>query len=1111
MKLTMYLFLFSLFQLYANTYSQNAKVTLELNDVTIEEVLTEIEEQTEFKVLYNHNDYDYTKLVTVEVENALVTRVLDEIFTNTNIKYKTINKQIVLLKNSKKGTTALKVNRAQIKLIKGVVTDSAGEPLPGASVIEKGTTYGTVTDFDGNFTMKRNNKNMILVISYVGYKTQEIPVLADQTSITIQLEEDTASLDEIVIVGYGSQVKSQVTGAISTVDSKKMNEKPVASVDRAIQGMVPGVNVSTNNSTPGGGASVRIRGAGSLNNSEPLYVIDGIPFNAGESTNSSPLSFINPNDIENISILKDAASGAIYGARAANGVILITTKKGKKGVSTLNINSSYGIQRIANKLDLMSASEWANWRNQRSILNGGSAIFSDPASLGAGTDWIDATTTVAPMQNHQISYSSGSEKGSVFTSLGYFNQEGVVKGTGFERYTFRVNAEYQILDRLKIGTNTDFRRSEQTSFGGGSRTVITSGPTYYAHVFYPTLSPRDENGNYTGTPNDAAYQTWVNPLFTLENQSPPPVDTSIRSRVYFDLDITSNLSFKTSLAYTYFHSKSDVFNPYYSLGQAVNADPSVQKTQNYNGTFLIENVLSYKLKKDEHKLDVDLGQSSQKTEGEVLGVLATYANNTEPQTQINGAATTYEYTNRFIENSLASYFGRVNYSFNNRYIFTLTGRYDGSSKFGNNKKWGFFPSVSAAWRISQEEFFPQNSVVNSLKLRGGWGQVGFDEIPSGIIDSQYTLQNWEYPLTNTDEVRQVGAGPLSIVNPDAQWETVTQYGAGLEASLFDNSLEVSVEYYNKKRTDMFLQVPVSGISGLTGKTRGASQFENIGELVDKGIEISVNYNKSFGDLDLSVGANISTVNNEITYAGPLGRVDGFSYNSDFVVRSQEGNSIFSFLGYQADGLFQSQEEVDNHATGQANVAPGDIRFKDINGDGVINDNDRTIIGKSVPDFYYGINLDLKYKNFDFSLQGNGTQGNDVLNLTKHNLIDATNWGNKIQYTPWTTENPNTPYPRINEQDGNNRKVSSFYVEDGSFFRINNIRLGYTVPKEMLKTIGLTNAYVYTNVSNPFTFTDYSGVDPEVGNTYNGNNRSQGVDQFVYPIARTFTMGVNLSF
>jgi len=1114
------LFFFLLFcQVNAASYSQNKKISIHLDNEPVENVLDAIESQSTFNFFYKIGEIDVSKKISINAYKTPIKEILTLISKQSNISYQVVKNQIVLKRNESfvKSTTNLTPTKnieKQEFTIKGSVLDMNDVPLPGASILEKGTTNGTVSDFNGEFTITAKSTNPILVISFLGYNSKEIAVKKD-TELTIKLEENAASLDQVVIVGYGSQIKSQITGAIASVDSEMLNEKPVASVDRAMQGLVSGVNVSTNNSTPGGGASIRVRGAGSLNNSEPLYVIDGVPFNAGESTNSSPLSFINPNDIENISILKDAASGAIYGARAANGVVLITTKKGKRGVGTFSVNSSYGIQKIANTLELMTASEWAEWTNQRALSDGNEIIFQNPQSLGVGTDWVDATTQVAPIHNHQISYSMGSEKGSIFTSLGYFNQNGVLKGTNFERFTFRVNAEHNIFDRLKVGTNTDFRRSEQTTFGGGSRNEIITGSTYFSHVFYPNLAPRDTNGNYTPTPSEDPYQPWVNPLFLLENQSPPPIDNSFRSRLYFNFDITSNLSFNTSGAYTYFNSKRDVINPYYSLGQAVNQDPTIGKSQSYTGTLLLENVLSYKLRTDNHNVDVDLGQSSQKTKGESLGVTATYTNNTEPQTQINGAATSYEYENGFIENALASYFGRINYAYKNRYIFTLTGRYDGSSKFGRNNKWGFFPSASAAWRISEEDFFSKESFINSLKLRAGWGQVGFDEIPGGIIDSQYTLNGWEYPLGNINAERNSGAGPISIVNPDAQWETVTQFGIGLEATFFDRALDVTFEYYNKKRTDMFLEVPVSGVSGLTGSFSGAKQFENIGELVDKGFEISVSYNKDFGDLNFNIGGNLSTIDNEITYAGPLGRIDGFTYNNENIVRSQVGESIFSFFGFEADGIFQNAEEVANHATGQTRVEPGDIRFKDISGpdgvpDGVIDDNDRTIIGKSVPDFFYGFNVGGTYKNFDISVQANGTSGNDVLNLTKHNLIDATNRGNKLSYTPWTAANP-TEYPRINGQDGNNRKISSYYVEDGSFLRINNIRLGYNLPLENINALGLSKLYIYTNLANPFTFTDYSGIDPEVGNTYNGANRSQGIDQFVYPIARTFTLGVNLSF
>lgn len=988
--------------------------------------------------------------------------------------------------------------------IQGKITDENGEPLPGASIVVKSTSIGTTSDFDGMYKLTIGENSEILVFSYVGYDAAE-EVINGRTTINVSLKPNVQSLDEVVVVGYSAEKRSQITGAVASISPESLTKNTAASLDNALQGKVAGVSVTSNSAAPGGGVSVRIRGVGGVGNSEPLYVIDGMPITVGANENSSPLSSINPQDIKSITILKDAASAAIYGSRAANGVVLITTKTGKRNQkAVVKISTKYGVQSITKKYDMMDGETFANYRNLLEVNSGRPQIFSNPSSFGKGTDWVDAITRTASVSDLHASFSGGTDTGNYFLSLGQYKQEGIVKSSSFERVSLRLNTDKKINNKFKIGSNISISRTKQDVLGG-SREGLNS-PMAQSTIFYPTIPVYDAEGNFSPTPANGFYKPKANPLFLLSQPSSPPVNNNFRANVYAEYKVLPNLELRTSAYYTFNNSTREAFGSIYDLGTAVSTEQSIIKSQNsgYNG--LLENTLNYRLNSDNHSFSFLLGQSTQFIKNESLLVSGDYVE--EGNFTINEQANALRIVNIINEESYLSFFGKMNYSFKGKYLMTAIVRRDGSSKFGANKRWGTFPSVSVGWLISEEDFIPKNTALNSLKLRAGWGQVGNDNI-ANYLSTVVVASGFNYPFGNTNNVISSGFALSGIPNPDIQWETVTQYSIGVDADFFDNRLNLVAEYYNKTQNNMLVPVPQSGVTGLSNGLNAGEIVLNTGDLTNSGLEFSANYAGEMGKLSYTVGGNITTLSNKIkSIPAPINR---YELKGSFLTRTAEGRSLGEFYGFVADGIFQNQGEVDAHATQNSATAPGDIRFKDINNDGVIDDDDKTFIGNPIPDFTYGFSIGLNYENFDFSLQGNGVQGNEIYNVSKVSLIDNSQSLNKLNFTPWSSTNTNSTYPRAIDSDPNkNLRNSSYFVEDGSFLRIKTIQLGYSVSQKYLSKLGMSKFRLYGGVQNPFTFTKYSGLDPEVGNA-GGSNLVSGIDNFVYPMARVFSIGLNAQF
>ena len=994
--------------------------------------------------------------------------------------------------------------------IEGRITDEAGLPVSGANIYVKNSDLGSISDDEGYYKVTSiPTGEIVLIVDFIGYERAEniTTIVSDETkNLDISLTTIVLSGQEVVVVGYGSQRKSQLTGAVASISTEELTKGVAASLDYALQGKAAGVYVYSNSATPGGGVSVRIRGAGGINNSEPLYVIDGVPLTAGGSETNSPLSSINPQDIQSISILKDAASAGIYGARAANGVILITTKRGKGHERpTLSYSASYGSQSLSNTTEMMDAATYAEFINMANENAGLSTVFTNPASFGKGTDWMNVISRTAAVSNENISFSGGNESENFYLSLGRFKQDGVVIGSSFERISIRVNADKKISDQLIVGSSINLSRTKQDAFGASRET--NNSPITHATLFYPTIPVYDSNGDYSPTPANGFYKPKANPLFVVEGLSTPPKVKGMRGNVFAEYKILPNLNFKTSGSYTYGNTVDENIGRIYDLGAAVSTEQSISKSHSTRSTWLIENTLNYKYISGIHNVNIIAGQSAEEFKGESLFASGEY--DQQGHRVIEETAANLNLTNFIQEYTLASYFGRVNYGFKGKYLITANIRYDGSSKFGSNNRWGLFPAISAAWNISHEDFFPKEAFVNTLKLRMGWGQVGNDDIGNYSFSSN-VVSNYGYGFGNTEGSRSTGSAVNSIPNPDVKWETVTQYSIGVDAELLDRKLSIVAEYYNKNHTDMLIGVPQSAVTGLSNGLDQGTIIQNIAELTNKGIEFSANYSGKIGKISYNVGTNVTTIDNKVIEVGPGGKILSFPFKNQFQTRTEEGRELGEFYGWVADGIFQSQSEVTSHAFQSSGTAAGDIRFKDLNGDNVIDESDKTFTGSPIPDFVYGFNLNLEYNNFDFSVQANGSQGNEILNLSTLDFIDNTRSENKMNFTPWSSSNTDSKWPRAHSQDPNfNTRPSSYFVEDGSYLRIKVIQLGYTFTSDMLG-LNMSGLRIYGSIQNPITITKYSGVDPEVGNA-DGNNLISGIDHFVYPISRTFSVGINYSF
>lgn len=1008
---------------------------------------------------------------------------------------------------------------AQIK-VSGTITEAnSNEPLFGATILEKNTINGTVTDFDGKFELTVSNKDAVLVFSYTGFSSEEI-LVGNQVVFDVVLENDIANLDEIVVVGYGTQKKSVVTGAITKVKSADLEDMPVTRIEDALKGRTSGVRVTSNSGQPGEGGTVRIRGTSSINNSEPLYVIDGVPVGGG-------IDFLNQGDIESIEVLKDAASASIYGARSAGGVILVTTKKGKKDVMEVNYSAYYGTQAPWKKLALLNATEYATLMNESSVAAGGNILFANPQELGEGTDWQSAVfNESAPMQNHEISISAGSERSQYFTSFGYFEQEGIVSEaqSKYKRFTVRFNSTHKINDHITFGNTMAYSRikssgvATNTEYGSPLSRAVNIDPITPILETDPDVLGSDVFTNFAVVTNEegipygiSKYVTSevVNPVAALSIQQGFGWSDKIVGNVYGEFTFIEGLKFRSSIGTDLAFWGGEGFTPVHYLNTTNRADLTSYSRDKNNGLYWIwENTLSYSKQLGDHNFSILAGTVAEKNKGEGNGGTikdipvdnindASFGYSTPAETQTFWG---YEYLG-----TLASYLGRVNYNYKNKYILSATMRVDGSSKFGANYKFGTFPSVSVGWVLTEEGFLTNNTMINFLKIRGSWGVNGNDQI--GDFRYASTVGGGRNYTFGLDDVLTNGVSPNAIANPDLRWEETTQTNIGFDAKIF-KKVSVTFDIFEKKTTDMLLGIAVPGYVGNGGP------IGNIATMSNKGVELEVGYGNNFNGFNFDISGNISYIKNEVT---DLGADKEFLTGQTFspqgleITRTAVGFPVGFFYGYTTDGIFQNAGEVAAYTNAdggmiQPDAKPGDFRFVDVNGNGEIDPEDRGMIGDPTPNWTYGMNFSLGWKGFDLVFFGQGVAGNEVFKATRRFDLQMANM-TADALDRWTGEGTTDIYPRLvmNDPNKNFSRSSDFYVEDGSFFRIKTMQIGYSLPKLITSKIGFGKIRVYVSGNNLVTFTKYSGFDPEIG------GGSYGVDRGIYPQARFYLFGINATF
>ncbi len=1035
--------------------------------------------------------------------------------------------------------------------VSGRVTDgSTNQPLPGVTVVVKGTTLGTATDDGGNFRLDVPSNDAVLIFSFIGYLTEEVTV-GNKSTINMSLMEDIAQLNEVVVVGYGTQRKSDLTGAITQVSGDKLRNTVTANIDQALQGRVPGVQVTQNSGAPGGAVSIRIRGTSSITGSnEPLYVIDGIQIqgDAGgtagfdwaggaggqQSRAASPLAALSPNDIESIEILKDASATAIYGSRAANGVVIITTKRGRSGEAKIAYDGFYAMQELPKKIDMMDLRQYAEYNNQVAAQVPGiepNERFRDPSLLGPGSDWQDAVFRRAPMQSHQMSITGGTDKSQYAVMGGFFKQDGIIIGSGFDRFTIRANIDGQVKSWFKVGTNLSFSNTDEViTLNDGGDGVIAQ-----ALQMTPSVPIRNIDGSFGGPPRDQlSAQIGANPVALALARNNTLSRQTIQANFFGDVKIYRDLTFRSEIGFNQGYALAKAFVPTYEWGSIINDLSQLKQRNEQNFFWLFKNYLTYNKTLGKHNISAMAGTEAQRAQYEgsefykqnfATNTIITPNQGDNSDIPIGGWAGA---------NSLVSYYGRANYNFGDRYLVTGTLRADGSSRFGPNKRWGVFPSLAVAWRLMNENFMPQSGVVSDVKIRAGYGEVGNQAIPNYAFGSSLRSIQSAFGMSYINN---------RIANPDLKWEATAMYNIGADISLWRGRVDLTVDAYQKFTKDMLLQVAIPNYMG--GGAGGINPpYANVGRMENRGLELGLHTrNIDAQRFQWSTDVNFSLNRNKITdldrnYFEGLYWYAGF----DQVTRTMVGQPIGMFYGYVVEGIFKSDDEIRRHAVqisdgsggpGEPGVNliderdgvwVGDIKFKDLNGDGVIDARDQTIIGNPNPKFTFGFNNTLNYGPFSMTVFLNGVYGVDIFNYQRARIESMTSvFDNQAASVANRAQvgvnaqgeryllNPETTIPRFSQLNSNaNDRMSTRWIEDGSYLRVQNIILAYTVPKALSQRVRMERLRVYANVQNLYTFTNYTGYDPEIG-AFNQSALRQNIDMGRYPNPRTYTLGLNVEF
>ncbi len=1024
--------------------------------------------------------------------------------------------------------------------LSGTVKDGQSEEsIPGVNILEKGTNNGTITDLEGNFTITVSSKESVLQVSYLGYLTEEIKV-EDQTIFNVALLPDLVNLETVTVIGYGVQKKSVVTAAIASVSEEDISKVAPVRIDNALKGLAAGVTVTQSSGQPGASSQVRIRGIGTINTADPIYIVDGVQTNQG-------IDYIDPLDIQSIEVLKDAASCAVYGTRGANGVILITTKSGTKGKAVVSYDFTYGIQNPWRERDVLNATEYATLMNEGYVWDGDDEVYTNPESYGEGTDWQHEVFNYnAPETSHKLAISGGTDKVLYYLSASYLSQDGIVGGnfdrSNYDRMVLRSNLTFKLMDnksrnyinKMDFGINTSFTNiqscgiTENSEYGSVLGSAIAFSPLLGVYADDPdalieeietegghTLI-RDDDGNiYTVAGSD--YNEITNPVAQMELPGQENYSNVFTSNFWGELNIWDNLKFRSSFGSELTFAGYDGWTPEYYLNSSNYSDESsVYSGMSKDIVWQLENVISYDKYFGNHYFKIMAGQSARSITGRYLYGYNRYmvednaekanldfctGTSTEGDMSTSGSA--------YTPYRVASLFGRLSYNYNEKYMFQGILRRDGSTKFGPSYKYGYFPSVSFGWNITKEDFMAGiPEWLNTAKLRASWGKNGNDQIDDFVYDPQTSTGN-NYTFGTDDNNTTVnGTKPSSLTNPDVHWEESIQTDVGLDLVFLNNAITFTVDYYNKKTSDMLIEMPVPTYAG------DSKPYANVGTMRNSGIEFETNFKFNISTVNFNVGANAAYLKNKLT---DLGNADGYlnldSYqNVGTISRAENGECYPYFYGYKTDGIFQNEEEVaawvnEDGDLLQDEAEPGDVRFVDVNGDGEISEDDRTKIGKGMPDWTYGFNLSADWNGFDFSMMLQGTVGNQIYDATRRTDISHINLPSYM-LDRWHGEGTSNTLPRFTFSDDNGNWLSSdLFVKDGNYMRVKNVSLGYTIPSSITKKVLISKFRMYASAQNLLTFTKYEGFDPEISS----GSTSLGVDRGVYPQARVYSFGVNVSF
>lgn len=1097
-----FLFLF-LSQVWAGTgYAQQTKLTLKMDNVRVVDVLDEIENNSEFYFLFNQKLVDVERKVNVDAKEKSIDNILTEMFLETDVHHQVKDRFIIL--TTEKSHFSEETVLQQQNTVSGTVTDEASEPLPGVTIIIKGTTQGTVTDMDGKYSISNIPDDATLTFSFVGMLTKEVEV-GNQSTINLTMVADAIGIEEVVAIGYGTMKKSDLTGSVSSVKGSDLMKVNASGVSTAIAGRLPGLHVAQASGGAGAGSILRIRGVGSVYSGvDPLVIIDGF---------QGDINQVSPNDVETITVLKDAASASIYGARAANGVILITTKTGKRNQELkVDVSVKYGTQQATNIPKMLDSEDWSRKMNESTMARIGSEYWigdQAPELQTTNTDWLDYIFCSAPVQDYNVSATGGSKNLRYAVNMNYYDQDGMMIGQNFKRASARSNIEF-VTEKFSAGLRTYHYKTWYSSKTADIESAMFTPPTI----------PLYNSDGFPGTPREGTGEDQLQnntPVMSYISKDYNAKRNSTTLNLYAELKLLEGLKFKTVFNISGYDNYSEDFRPEWFSYRPNDPDhlipyrhqspASLTVYYNTKSTWEWQNLLTYTKNYNKHHIDALAGISAEKSENAYMtGYINTFARNS--LVAINAGSEDKNISGSSGEASISSQFGRINYSFDDKYLLQMNVRRDGSSVFAPKNRWGIFPSASLGWRVSEESFLKDNPLISNMKLRAGIGTLGNSNIPAYQWLSSISFGTG-YVLGQEQELN-AGAMVSGAYNEDISWEKTTTTNIGIDMGLFDNSLNMSLEVFKRKTTDMLLILPLPSTTGYS-----SNPYVNIGGVDNKGWEFTAQYNNNFNKLRYNLSFNITHVKNKVVDMGDVAPI------IDTYTRTEEGQSINSYYGYVVEGIYQSEEDIANSPTLDG-AMPGDFKYKDLDNSGTIDENDRKFLGNSIPKFYYGGTVDLNWKNFDMSIQVQGEFGRQImmepLFAMDFGFYDYANMYQEVYNNRWTKDGDDSYYPAIGSgMRGINNVCNTRWLMDASYIRVKNLQIGYTLPKQLFSGTPFNNVRVFLSGTNLLTFTNYIGFDPEIG-VRQKRVDSTGYIDMVYtrggantPQAKTFQAGINITF